>query len=125
MSALHRERYEVPLAQLRDSIFLDVMCHGGKILLVNVLFREATQAVYYPSPDIQMPCSDAEKASRIALGHFRSRSYNLYSQERRSILRRCVLILDANGPLYDGVLFKHHEGSQGGKIARGRSPSLS
>jgi hypothetical protein len=125
MSSRYRERYEVPLAQLQDSIFLDVMCHGGKILLVNVVFREATQAVYYPAPDIQMPCDDAEKACRIALGHFRSRSYNLYPKERRSILRRCVLILDPNGPLYDGVLFKHHEDSRGGRTARGRSPSLS
>ncbi|WP_137972153.1 hypothetical protein [Pseudomonas sp. F(2018)] len=123
MSALHRERYEVPLAQLRDSIFLDVMCHGGKILLVNVLFRETTQAVYYPAPDVQMPCSDAEKACRLALGHFRSRSYNLYPQERRSILRRCVLILDENGPLYDGVLFQHQE--ENGKATRHRSSSIS
>jgi hypothetical protein len=101
------------------------MCHGGKILLVNVLFRENTQAVYYPPPDVQMPCSDAEKACRIALGHFRSRSFNLYPQERRNILRRCVLVLDPNGPLYDGVLFQHPEGSLGGKAARGRNPSMS
>jgi hypothetical protein len=123
MSSLYRERYEAPLAQLQDSIFLDVMCHGGKILLVNVLFRETTQAVYYPAPEVQMPCSDAEKACRLALGHFRSRSYNLYPQERRSILRRCILILDEKGPLYDGVLFQHQEGN--GKAARGRSSSTS
>src|SRR5690606_21626001 len=109
MNSLYRERYEVPLVHRQDPLFLDVMCHAGTVLLVNVVYQDITQAVYYPPTDNEMPCSQAEQACRMALGHFRARSFDLYLQERRSILRRCVLILDANGPLYDGILLRHQD----------------
>ncbi|MDD0843804.1 hypothetical protein [Pseudomonas sp. Gutcm_11s] len=105
MKSLTRERYEVPLVQPELSLFLDVLLHQRRILLVNVILNETTQAVYYPSPEIDMLPNEAERACRMALGHFRSKSY-LYTQDRRSILRRSVLLLNPLGPLYEGVLLK-------------------
>ena len=101
MNSLRRERYEVPLVLLEGKLFLDVMCHASKVLLVNVVYNDTTQAVYYPATDTEIPCEEAERACRMALGHFRSKSFGLYAQDRRSILRRCALILDDKSPLYD------------------------
>lgn len=119
MNTLRRERYEVPLVQRQGPLFLDVMCHASKVLLVTVIYQDITQAVYYPPADNEMPCSQAEQACRLALGHFRSRSFDLYLQDRRSIMRRCVLVLDAKGPLYDGILLRHPDDDQRESAARG------
>lgn len=46
MNSLRRERYEVPLVLLEGKLFLDVMCHASKVLLVNVVYNDTNQAVY-------------------------------------------------------------------------------
>jgi hypothetical protein len=125
MNTLCRERYEIPLVHRQGPLFLDVMCHASKVLLVNVIYQDTTQAVYYPPADDEISCSQAERACRMALGHFRSRSFDLYLQERRSILRRCVLILDANGPLYDGVLLRHQDDDQRERATSGANLTAS
>ncbi|WP_137971008.1 hypothetical protein [Pseudomonas sp. F(2018)] len=121
MNSLRRERYEVPLVLLEGKLFLDVMCHADKVLLVNVVYNDTTQAVYYPPTDSEIPCEEAERACRMALGHFRSKSFGLYMNDRRAVLRRSALILDAEGPLYDGILFKHEIHQE----SAAKGPSLS
>ena len=111
MKSLTRERYEVPLLQQDLALFLDVLMHQHRILLVNLIINGTTQAVYYPPPDADMLPAEAERACRMALGHFRSKAY-IYTQDRRSILRRSVLILDPRGPLYDGALLKHADATR-------------
>ena len=123
MGTLYRERYEVPLVQLQSQLFLDVMCHAGRVLLVNVVYQDVTQAVYYPATEAEIPCNEAERACRMALGHFRSQSFDLYVHDRRRTLRRCALTLEANSPQYDGVLFKHDESQHNESAVSG--PNLS
>ncbi|WP_394558296.1 hypothetical protein [Aquipseudomonas alcaligenes] len=45
MNSLIRERYEVVLVPHEDAIHLDVLFHQHRILLVNVVINETTQAV--------------------------------------------------------------------------------
>lgn len=123
MGTLYRERYEVPLVQLPGQLFLDVMCHASRVLLVNVLYQDVTQAVYYPAENAEIPCDEAERACRMALEHFRSSSFDLYVHDRSKVLRRCALILEPNAPLYDGILFKIDETDQRESAANG--PNLS
>lgn len=111
MNSLIRERYEVALAAQEEVIYLEVLFHQRRILLVNVVIDGTTQAVYYPSPEIDMPPSEAERACRMAIMHFRTQLYRVYGQDRRSVLRRKALILNPLGPLYDGVLLKHLDGA--------------
>ena len=106
MRTLYRERYEVPLVRIQGSLFLDALCQGGKVLLVNIIYQDIAQAVYYPPPNIEIPSHEADRACRLALGHFRSKSFSLYTEVHRDIVQRCSLRLDPNGPMHEGVLLQ-------------------
>src|SRR5688572_11587329 len=102
MGLLRCAYFEAPLSLLKESLHLEVFSHSQKLVLINILFGDIKQAVFYTPPDLELlDCSDAEHACRLALGQLGAHLYR-----PRTSGRRPVLLLDPNARPYESVLLR-------------------
>ncbi|WP_252271648.1 hypothetical protein [Pseudomonas subflava] len=104
MNRLHCASYEAPLWRGNDSLHLEVLCQDDHVLLITLVFRGITQALYRPQSPSKLERGQAERYCRLAVGQFQASGIALIHEERRNPLQRPVHTLRLDATSYQGVL---------------------
>jgi|SRR5690606_18383987 len=104
---LHCASYEVPLWHDKDSLHLEALCQGERLVLISLVFGGISQAAYYPPPNRVVAREEVEQACRQAVAQFRGSGLKLIREERRNPLRRPVFVIDMDARGYDGILLSN------------------